>query len=91
MTLMTNSQGAQTVNTTTPAPTTLPNNLEHVLYMVRTRIDFLVPRIFVDLAISVEISQRELIEATLTNKKALDTAKILNNDMASQLTANRCS
>jgi hypothetical protein len=57
--------------------------------MVQTRINFLVPKLFVDLTTSVKTSQRELtvnakLKATLANKKALDMAKILDNDMASQ-------
>jgi hypothetical protein len=87
-TMTANSQGAPTV-TTTPVPTPLPSDLEHVIYLVRTRIDLLVPKLFVELTTYVETSQRELtanakLEATLSNKKALDIAKILDDDMASQ-------
>jgi hypothetical protein len=55
-TLTANSQGVPTINMT-PVQTPLPSDLEHVICMVRTRIDFLVPNLFVDLATSVETSQ----------------------------------
>jgi hypothetical protein len=84
------SQGEQArTEPETPAPTPLPRDLEHVIYKVKDTIYDLVPALFVDLASTVETSQRELtanakLEASLKSKSALDMAKIIEEDMASQ-------
>jgi hypothetical protein len=89
LTLTAPSQREPTVNPETPAPMPLPRDLKHVIYKVRNRINDFVPILFVDLIQSVEKSQQELtanakLEAALKTKKALDIAKVLDSNTASQ-------
>ena len=71
------------------APHPVPAAMENVLYKAKEKIYDLIPTIFLDLVLTVELSHRELkanakLEATLKKKKTLDLAKLLEADQASQ-------
>jgi hypothetical protein len=83
------SQGAAAAPAIVAPPTPLPRDLGNVIYKVKDRLYDLIPILFVGLAESVETTQREQIanaklEASLKTNKALDMAKIIDADMASQ-------
>jgi hypothetical protein len=71
-------------------PHPVPKELETVMYKVKEKLHDLIPALFLDLVLTVEMSQREAkanakLEASLKTKKTLDLAKILEEDQASQL------
>jgi hypothetical protein len=70
-------------------PQPVPKELESVMYKVKDKLNDLIPKLFLDLILTVEMSHRELkanakLEATLKKKKTLDLAKILEDDQAIQ-------
>jgi hypothetical protein len=78
-----------TVTRDAPAPTPIQHDLEHVICKVKDMVYNLVPALFIDLASSIKTNQHVLtanakLESMLKNKKALDIAKLLENNMAVQ-------
>jgi hypothetical protein len=68
-------------------PQPVPKEMDTVLYKVKEKLHNLIPSLFLDLVLTVEMSHRELkanakLEATLKKKKTLDLAQILEADQA---------
>ena len=83
------TQTAAAPENTDAAPLPVPRELENVIWKTKDKLFDLIPALFMDLILHVELSHRETkanakLEASLKKKKTLDLAKILEDDLAGQ-------
>jgi hypothetical protein len=83
------TQDAAALENADDTPHPVPRELGNVMWKTKDKLFDLIPVLFMDLILHVELSHRETkanakLEASLKKKKTLDLAKILEDDLAGQ-------